>query len=410
MKILLITSYFPSFDIQYNDPRTKFLYYYASEWIKQGHEVLVLHSLPRYPRVFSLAINLLEERLGFKSLQLSRFRQNSEAVQAAAYEVDGIKVIRTPIRKLIPHRDFLPWDLSQHRKNVLKSYKESGFQADIVISDFLIPSVYIADDIRRCNRTPFYQVIHQSDFGYLKSNSSLRKALSQASGILFRSYSHTQWLKQKGFVPAYEDYIFTGVPDDTQMGKPRTSVKKLLFAGSLRVTKNIHIILEAIAVSRGRTHYELEIIGDGPYEERLRALTVELGLQKQVVFSGRLSREKVFEKMRLADCLIMVSKETYGMVYIEAISQGCIAVAAKNQGVDGIIINCENGFLVECGNVKELTELLDILIQMDKQEILRISENGIQTARQMTDGQLAKDLLERLNAHLTHNRESIGNR
>jgi len=399
VKILLITSYFPSFDIQYNDPRTKFLYYYAAEWVKQGCEVLVLHSPPRYPRVFSQAIDLLEKRLGFKSFQLSRYRQNPEAIRVATYEVAGFQVIRTPIRKLIPHRDFLPWDMSRHRKDVLKRYKESGFQADIVISDFLTPSAYIADDIRQCDGTPFYQVMHQIDFDYLKSNSDLCKVLYQASGVLFRSYSHMQRLKQKGFVPAYEDYVFTGVPNDTQMGKPRTGVKKLLFAGSLRITKNIHIILKAIASSRGRSCYELEIVGDGPYEESLKAMAVELGLQDQVVFSGRLPREKIFEKMRFADCLIMVSKETYGMVYIEAMSQGCIVIAAKKQGIDGIVVNGDNGFLVECGNVKGLTELLDRLLLLDSNKIKRISNNAIKTASEMTDGQLAQDLLRRLIEH-----------
>lgn len=399
MKILLITSYFPSFDIQYNDPRTKFLYYYAAEWVKQGCEVLVLHSPPRYPRIFSQAIDLLEKRLGFKSLQLSRFRQNPKAVQAAAYEVDGIKVIRMPIRKLIPHRDFLSCDLSRHRKEVLKRCKESGFQADFVISDFLTPSAYIADDIRLCDGTPFYQVMHQVDFAYLKRKPALRKIFNHAAGVLFRSYSHAVLFKQEGLPAAYEDYIFTGIPNDTQLGNPREGIKKLLFVGSLIPRKKVDIVLQAIASSRGRSCYELEIIGDGPSEDSLKALTVELGLHEQVVFSRRLPREKIFEKMRNADCFIMVSQDTFGMVYIEAISQGCIAIAAKDQGVDGIIVNGDNGFLVELGNVKELTELLDRLLLLDSNKIKRVSTNAIKTASQMKDGQLAQDLLKRLIEH-----------
>ena len=411
MKILLTTSYFPAFDVDYPDPRTKFLYYYAVEWVKQGHEVLVLHSIPRYPYFLSRMICLGAKKAGIENTQLTRLHQHRKAVQSANYSFAGINIIRNPILKLIPHRDFFSFELRKHKANVLKSFKESAFDPDIVISDFVTPSAYIANEIRIRNKMPFYQILHQNDFQYLKKpGTKLRKAFEQANGVLFRSYHYSKLFEQKGFSASYKDYIFSGVPNNILMGNVRKRIKKLLYVGSLRLTKNIHVILQAIAECQSKKHYELEIIGDGPYEKELRLLVNKLGLNDQVVFGGRLSRDKVFKKMLATDCLIMVSKETYGMVYIEAMSQGCIVIAAKKQGIDGIVVNGENGFLIECGNVKELTELLDRLMLMDEQEIMRISENGIQTVRQMTDGQLAKDLLERLNAHLKHSRESISNR
>jgi glycosyltransferase involved in cell wall biosynthesis len=406
MKILILTSYFPSFDIQYADPRTKFLYYYAVEWVKQGCKVLVLHSIPKYPRFFSQMVYLLEKRLGFNKLQLRRFWQKREAVQAANYQVDGVKVIRTSISKSVPHRDFFSWTLSRHKKKVVNLLKESGFEADIIISDFLTPSAYIANDIKQHYHTPFYQVLHNVDFYYLKKYKAvLRKVLDQASGILFRSYPQAQLFKREGFVTPYEDYILSGIPHDTVTGNVRTCIKKLLFVGSLRITKNVHIVLQAIAASQSRKHYEIEIVGDGPYTEALKVLTNEMGLIEQVVFSGRLSREKVFEKMRTSDCLVMVSKETFGMVYIEALSQGCIVIAAKNQGVDGIVVHGENGFLVELGDAKALAELFDQLVLLDQQDIRRISSNAIQTALKMKDDELAKNLLKRLTAHIQHRKE-----
>ena len=193
MNILIITPYFPSFDIQYDDPRTKFLYYYAVEWVKQGCEVLVLHSVPRYSAIFSQMIYLIEKQFRFIKFKWSRFWQKHEAVQFANYEIDGIKVIRVPIRKIIPHHDFFSWDLLRHRKEVLKRFNESGFEADIIISDFLTPSIYIAYDIKQYNHTPFYQVLHQTDFKYLKkSKLALQKVLGQTSGLLFRSYPQVQ--------------------------------------------------------------------------------------------------------------------------------------------------------------------------------------------------------------------------
>ena len=407
MRILLITLCFPSFDIQCDDTRTtRFLYYYAAEWVKQGHQVLILHSVPCYPRFFSQCVDLFENRLGFDKFQLSKFWQNPEMVQKANYEVDGIKVIRTPIKKLVPCHDYLPWQLHGHRKEVLKQFVNSGFEPDIILSDFLTPVIYIANDIKRLNDIPFYQVIHLTDFTYLRRKTGLHKMLNQADGVLFRSYPHAELFKQEGFEADFMDYMFSGVPNDMPMGLPRTAIKKLLYVGRLIPRKRVHVLLEAIAASKARIHYEIEIVGDGPCESSLKFLADKLGIQNQVVFSGQLPREKVFEKMRNADSLVMVSVDTFGMVYIEALSQGCLVVAAKNQGVDGIIVNGENGFLVECDDVKALTELLDQMMLLDKQEIIRITGNGLKTAIEMTDGHLAQKLLERLSVHLKHNKES----
>lgn len=400
MKILLITSYFPAFDVDYADPRTKFLYYYAVEWVKQEHEVLVLHSVPRYPYFLSRMIYLWGKKAGIENTQLTRLHQHREAVQSTNYSFAGINIIRNPILKLIPHRDFFSFELRKHKANVLKSFKESAFDPDIVISDFVTPSAYIANEIKIHNKIPFYQILHQVDFEYLKKNGTkLRKAFDQANGVLFRSYSQGKLFEQKGFSASYKDYIFSGVPNNILMGNVRKQIKKLLFVGSLRLTKNIHVILQAIAECQSEKHYELEIVGDGPYEKELRLLVNKLGLNDQVVFGGRLPRDKVFKKMLAADCLIMVSKETYGMVYIEAMSQGCVVIAAKNQGIDGVVVNGENGFLVEEGDVRALSKLLGRLLLLDSNKIKRISNNAIKTANEMKDGQLAQNLLKRLIEH-----------
>ena len=400
MKILLITSYFPAFDIDYPDPRTKFLYYYSAEWVKQGHEVLVLHSVPRFPYFLSKIIYSVGTRLGIKSTQLTRLRQNRQVVQSASYSFAGIKIIRNHILKCIPHRDFFSFELRRHKAKVLKSFKDAGFQPDIIISDFLTPSAYIASDIKETSGLSFYQILHQSDFDYIKNkDSKLCKVLYQAEGFLFRSYPHSKLFEQKGFSVPHKDYVFTGVPNDTLLGNSRCQIKKILFVGSLFSTKNIHIILHAIADCQNTSRYKLEIIGDGPYEKELKLLVDKLGLESKVVFEGRLPRDEVFKKMLGADCLVMVSKERYGMVYVEAMSQGCIVVAAQKQGIDGVVVNNENGFLVEEGNVQELAKLLDQLALLDSSEVKRISNNAIKTANNMKDGELAKSLLERLVAH-----------
>lgn len=52
--------------------------------------------------------------------------------------------------------------------------------------------------------------------------------------------------------------------------------------------------------------------------------------------------------MLASDCFIMISKnEAFGLVYLEAMSAGCITIASRGEGFDGVIIHGVNGFYVK---------------------------------------------------------------
>lgn len=69
-------------------------------------------------------------------------------------------------------------------------------------------------------------------------------------------------------------------------------------------------------------------------------------LDKNVTFTGHLPQHEVYEKMRQSDIFVLPSVgETFGMVYLEAMASGCIVVGTKDDGIDGIIKDGENGFL-----------------------------------------------------------------
>ena len=93
-------------------------------------------------------------------------------------------------------------------------------------------------------------------------------------------------------------------------------------------------------------NFVINFIGEGKEMENLKALTSKYSLYDHVHFWGRIPREQVIRIMNETDCFIMVSKfETFGLVYLEAMAKGCITIASKNEGMDGIIRNGENGFL-----------------------------------------------------------------
>ena len=66
------------------------------------------------------------------------------------------------------------------------------------------------------------------------------------------------------------------------------------------------------------------------------------------------------------------------------------------QGFDGIIEHGKNGFLCEAGNMDELAEIIREIRCMSPNDLQEISNNAIETARQLTDQKAAKAYIEKV--------------
>ena len=109
-------------------------------------------------------------------------------------------------------------------------------------------------------------------------------------------------------------------------------------------------------------------------------------------FTGYLPNDEVIKNMRESDIFILPSEnETFGMVYLEAMASGCITVCLKNDGIDGIINDGENGYLIDSDNVKET---LNRIISADNQDL--ILENTYKTILNYTKENAAKNYLEKI--------------
>ena len=400
MNILVLTPYFPAFDIykeRSEDPRTKFLYDYAVEWVKSGHNVVVLHTIPKYPAFFPWVVRMVESVPYGQKFQLNRFVQNQSTLRHSVYVANKIRIIRIPVSKYIPHYDYLSGNIRALLRNVDASLQSINWCPDLIFSDFLSPSLAVACHVGSQIAKPVFQIFHQSDLWYLRSSRRVMlDRLQKTSVSLFRSYSMKTEFEQAGWHAKHHDYMFSGIPSGTELGVCRREVARFLYVGSLRYSKNIHGVIKAFAASCIDGRCRLEIVGSGPDESEIKKLPRSLGIERYVTFLGKVSRDTVFERMRRSDCLVMVSKETFGMVYVEAMSQGCIVIAAKGQGIDGIVVDGENGFLVSLEDTNALAETMHNVSRLNGKEAARLSKNAISTAAGMTDDVLANRLLEML--------------
>jgi len=112
----------------------------------------------------------------------------------------------------------------------------------------------------------------------------------------------------------------------------------LLYIGSFNKGKNIIGLLKATQLLREKgINVHLNIVGDGgkDYDKMLKYIDNN---KDAYSYHGRITdKESLKQLFRKSDIFVMPShNETFGLVYIEALSQGLPIVYTKNEGIDGI--------------------------------------------------------------------------
>jgi len=120
----------------------------------------------------------------------------------------------------------------------------------------------------------------------------------------------------------------------------------------LRVFATVH---ESFGASR------LTIMGDGPDRRRLEELAVDLGVEEQVGFPGHVSERRVFEEMARADVFLFLSDkagERLPNVVKEAMVCGCFCVSSRTPGMEELIDDGTDGYLVSPGDLEQASEIV----------------------------------------------------
>lgn len=123
----------------------------------------------------------------------------------------------------------------------------------------------------------------------------------------------------------------------------------LLYAGRLISTKNVDLVVKAVAIlAKENLVVTASIVGDGPELESLLKLTKDLGVQSQITFYGFLNKNAdVWGLMK--KCLIFISpstREGFGFSVMEAHFAGAHVLIAKHSN------NSANYYLNDLQGVK----------------------------------------------------------
>lgn len=143
--------------------------------------------------------------------------------------------------------------------------------------------------------------------------------------------------------------------------------KKILFVGSFDKNKNLPAVLSScMNLYSYRQDFTLEFIGGSiaSFKELCRINDIP----EWVLVTEKISdKQELLTKYRESNILLVPSfLETFGMVYLEAISQGCFVIHSKNQGID-YLFNNSFSYSVNPNNTQEISCLLDKLLDKNFQ-------------------------------------------
>lgn len=111
------------------------------------------------------------------------------------------------------------------------------------------------------------------------------------------------------------------------------------------------------------------IIGKGPEEGKLKLLANKLGVYNKIDFKPW--SNNVFAELEKIDIFVMPSlREGLPNILLEAMSLSRPIVASDIEGISDLIINNDNGCLVNTANVKEFAESIIYLCQNSDKAIL----------------------------------------
>ena len=123
----------------------------------------------------------------------------------------------------------------------------------------------------------------------------------------------------------------------------------------------------------------LRILGKGELRKKLEEQARSVGIHDRVIFTGRISRDRMVEEMQKANCFVLASRyEAFGIVLIEAMATGLPVVATRSGG-PGYIVDGSSGYLVEPDNVEELAKaMLKMMSGYDQFHQEKIRERTLQ--------------------------------
>lgn len=156
-------------------------------------------------------------------------------------------------------------------------------------------------------------------------------------------------------------------------------VIKIGFVGRLEHSqKGVFYLPEIVSeMARAGIPYQLDIVGKGRHERRLRRLLRDSIRQGRTRFHGSIAASEIPRFLSQIDIFAFTSHfEGCPNALLEALCAGCVPISWKIEGItDYLISHGETGFLCELGDVGHFAQMVGEL-QEDRSMLRMVSDNA----------------------------------
>lgn len=168
----------------------------------------------------------------------------------------------------------------------------------------------------------------------------------------------------------------------------------LVTIGRLVPWKGIAQLIELLP--RLAPSVKLLVIGEGPEKNSLTELTRNLKISHRVTFLGKVSRNQGFAYMHASDVFVLnTAYEGFSHVLLEAMMVGVPVITTSVCGNPELVATEKNGILVQHGNIAELQEQLERVLD-DSELRKRLIDGGKHTIQRFSWETLLRETLQAL--------------
>ena len=397
MNILVITQMYSQPDDVGDNKPTKTVNYFVKEWVAMGHNVVVMHCPSKFPLVLYLLPSFVKDRFAGR---ISTMVPPIESRKTLEREENGARVYRIPMLKMKPGQAYSKSAMNRQAKKIEKKLQDISFKPDLVAGHFANPSVELVAKVAEFYKAKSSIVFHHdcTEGSILKYR--IDENIDKIGAIGTRSVIEANLVKQRLNLNMLPFVCCSGAPNDAVMVAKKVCDKqdfsngiRHIYVGSLLKRKHCDVVIKAFLATAGAMD-SLQVVGGGPEELVLKQLVENSDVADRITMTGKVPRVDVLKRMGEAQVFTLISHgETYGMVYIEAMLQGCLTIASKGEGFDGIIQDGVNGFICNPGDQEDLERIYRRIANMTTEERNKIGHAAIDTAIHYSEREVAERYL-----------------
>lgn len=360
--------------------------------------ITVLHICSDYSKqkLYKKLILSLSE-IGVNQVVLVPVRTKAEIGSFDIIDNPRVKVIYAHILKKY-HRLFYFLKIKRVFQFIIDNKLTAG--VNIVHSHFLFSDGGVGYFLNKKLHIPFITAVRNTDINifwkYLFFYRFFARKIVYSTGkLIFLSPSYSNQVKWR----PYNSKILVipnGISDSWLNSIPSKKNNKIkfrfLYVGSFLKNKRVPLLIKWVTKLNKKIDCSLTLVGKGGEDEKKIFNFLNYNSNDFLHYLGQINDEEELRKVyNEHDSLVLISKfETFGLVCIEALSQGLPIIYTSGQGVDGFFPKGEFAFPISNDSYVEFEEAV-LTIHRSK---CQININAIEASKTFNWKSIASNYLD----------------